>query len=788
MTKHHIWKCRHCDTALTETFNLPQTETDIVFCCTGCETVFNILNQSGLDVYYTLKNNTPSLRPAKAVQTVNDSSWNYLDNPTFQADYILPNKQMRFYLNNIHCVACAWLLEQTPQLMPGISAIQVNIGQSTVTVKLSEDGLFSEFAKTVNRLGYPPFPIKRTEDTDERMKKENQTALIKIGLAGFCTGNIMLMSIAIYAGVTGFYYTLFQQLSFLLALPVILFAAQPFYKASLSAVKARQINIDVPVTVVLILGFTISTFNLWVFHGETYFDSLCTFVFLLLSTRYFLKSLHHQYDYHVMMFSALQPNTAQRHGQNSTPEEVPISHLNAGDIVSVNTNEIIPCDGTVVSATAECDTQLMTGEALPKLFRNGETLLSGYKNVGDPIQLKCSASGKATQLGQLIQLLNNHEKAKLVILADKIARLFLIGILVLSTLTFIFYLIKGNPETSLEQTLALIMIACPCALALATPLVYAMAAQELSKNGIILRRSDAIERLTEVTDVFFDKTGTLTVGRLSVIHWTDAAPTDLPIKAIVYEIEKENSHPVAIALKNYCQEKSDTAITVTQQKKLASGGIEAIYAAHTIKIQSDSTPDESADIIQKIEVLIDKKIVAKIKLSDQVKNDSIATISEIKALNITPHLLSGDPSIAADTTAKSCKIDSIYKGKSPKEKFDIITKNPYSLMVGDGANDAVALKASYVSLAVRGSLDISMKTADIIFADAELKMLPILIKYAKQIQKTVKLALLISLTYNTVGILFVFMGIITPLSAAIIMPLSSLTVLTVACFGSKLKQ
>ncbi|MBT5954588.1 heavy metal translocating P-type ATPase [bacterium] len=838
MQVRDVISCLHCGLPCPDFKTSPLTKIvskkGTQFCCLGCETVYSILKESNLTNFYKIKEKLPlqTEEPAtrsKTYQTQTKHDYDYLDN----ADYLkkhcpdLSKKSLCFYVPAIHCAACIWLIERLPLLYTGVASVSINFGQSTVTVFLTESGLFSEAAFALHQIGYQPFPDSISKQIRH---KKNRTTLLRIGISGAVAANIMIFSVAIYSGVEGYFLHLFNVISGFLFLPSLLYSARPFFKSAYFSIKQLQFNIDIPVSVAIILGSSISYSHLFYQRGDLYFDSLSVFIFLLLSSRHIYQQQFLANDVDQNRLSAFLPKTCLK--LNNPFSKIPSSKttttlltesLTTNDCILVLEDTIIPVDGKCQNKTCIIDNQIFSGESDPIHYKQGDSLFAGMKNVGPDLILTVSSIGHKTRLGQLIEKSKSLQQPKLATLSHSLSKLlFIVLFLCIGWTILIDGILKGSLSETLNIVLALTIIACPCALALSTPLIYTMSLRFASSKGIFIKTPAIFERLAIANPFFFDKTGTLTLGQFEVnnAHWLcdkDLISKKKLVYSIIKQLEFNNSHPVAKALVRFTNTQIGTQDShdIIEVKNITAfhSGVEGIYENNRYVIKPFSLDDtgpsshaEYSDIntsrhtqtsypdinSKSIETTIglykNDNCVLWFELGDTLHTSTSPVLHKLKDQGKQINLLSGDQKKAVEKVGNHLPFNSLYYEKTPEQKLEVISKHPTSCMIGDGANDSAALSKAYVSIAVQGSIEMALSVSDVYFTVSGLNSLPVLLSIAKQTQRFTYATLIISLIYNSVGIILAVLGFITPLIAAFFMPLSSATVLILAIVHLKTLQ
>jgi heavy metal-(Cd/Co/Hg/Pb/Zn)-translocating P-type ATPase len=773
--------CLHCDESiLIPIYNDQDIDHKEPFCCLGCMTVFNVINLKGLDKYYEIKKQSAIFKRRSPVEN-KFQKFSFLDNSDFLIDYTYQNlnncKTMEFYLEGIHCLACLWLIEKLPEYLDDVELCRLDMQRSVATISVKQKGLFSNIARELNNLGYKPHPLKRNQSINNLKNRETRKTLLKIGIAGAGAANIMLYAVSIYAGADGTYAQIFNSLSVAFAIPVLTYSASSFYINAWNAVKNHTLSIDIPISVALITGAILGISNLVRGINENYFDSLTALVFLLLLSRYFLNKIQEEGLTANDLNFFYEGNTVLIKDSNDQFVETHPQFLKAGDIIKVSTNEMIPADGVIIQGDALINNSLLTGESRPETVGTLSKVFSGTINLTNPIIIKVEKLKEESRIGKILKQVENGwvQKSHIVDLTSKISKYFIAGVFILATILFFTLYSQGKTKSALERTLTLLIVTCPCALALATPLTLTRTLSRASRIGIIIKNNEVIEKLSSVKTIFLDKTGTLTFGVLKIDKFKILENSHYPIFEIINSLEVYSAHPAALSLKEYAMENGAKNIyPITNYQEIIGTGVSGAIGNYLYEIKNGK-------------IFEDKVCIAEFSLADHIRCDSKVSVSKLKSLDLTVKMITGDQRSISEAVAHEAGIEkeNVYYEISPENKLSMIEKNPLALMVGDGANDAMALSRSYVSVAVLGSLDISLKASDIYLTTPGISHVANLITISKETMKVVHRNLFLSLIYNSLSIYAAFTGMISPLVAAIIMPLSSLTVLTSTMIGTK---
>ncbi len=788
--KQIVWHCTHCRSEIPlKNYARLQTDDDVVFCCQGCQWVYQILSKHHLDQYYKIKNKSNFFSPANPVSP-KTGHFQYLDDESSRNQYAYgeKNNQMNFYIEGVHCVACLWLMERLSTLVKDVESSELDLGTTILKVTLHLGASFSAVAETLDQLGYKPHPLEKDEQGENLRSAEDKKQLLEIGISGFCAANIMFLFIAMYAGLSGTLLEVFRWASFGLFLPVVTYCSKPFYKSAVVALKTKQMNIDVPVTAALILGSMAGVYHLMIQAPHIYFDSLSIFVFLLLSTRFFLKKLHQKVSGKTDFSEFLIPKFVFRliDGVEDL-KRTPVEQLCEGDKIRIAANDTIAVDGIVWQGESHIDCHMLNGESMPVGVKQGAEVFAGTVNQGHPLIIKVTKTGSETRLAKILENINQAEKPHLVQMADRVAKWYLYVIFSLSA-AVLFAFMGSDFSEGFNRALSLIIVACPCALALATPLAYTMGLRSAMSQGVLLKGPTILERLALVKELFIDKTGTLTYGQYDVLDWKILEGRE-SFYDLAYALEKNSQHPVALAIKRYVlnQKFSISEKVFSAAREEIGMGVSGKFEGHFYEIKAPLENHEHPLSGHQIHTFVNlyQNGLAKvcIRLGDRLRESSIETLAALKKDFHKITLLSGDHHSTVEFVAKQLMLDHYASGVAPESKQAIVQKTSRAMMIGDGANDALALSSAFVSAAVQGSLDVSFRCSDVYFLKPGIAALPRLLKTAKQTRSVIYRNLVISLIYNVAGVVLALSGWVTPLVAAVIMPISSLSVLISSFLG-----
>jgi Cu2+-exporting ATPase len=776
-----VRSCAHC--------GLPSRDD---YCCTGCAIVAAAIREHGLDRFYALRDVTTST-PAQ----VSARGYAELDDPAFAKLHVRLDAAGRahaaVYLEGLRCMACAWLVEATPRCVPGVVDVRADIGRARADITWDPARVpLSAIARHLDRLGTTVHPYRGTEREAQR-RREDRAHLVRLGVAGAAAGNIMLLSIAQYAGARE---ALFRWAAMLVAVPALGYAALPMFRTALGALHARRLHLDLPLAIGIAAGLVWGTVDVVRGSGDIYFDSLAMLVFLLLAARWVVSRHQRRASSAAEMLLALTPGRACRVDPTSgAVHEVAIEAIAPGDVVEVAIGDVVPVDGVVARGASALDVGLLTGESRPVAVDVDDAVQAGCANVVAPLRVRATAVGEATRVGALVASIAAlaARRADIERLVDRVAARFVVVVTTAAVATFVAWTAATGATTGAERAMALLVVTCPCALALATPLAVAVALGRAARRGILVKGADALERMATPGTLLVDKTGTLTEGRLAVASWYgDAAAAPL-----VAAIEANSRHPIARALAAHAPAAGGAIDVREELGRGISGTVEGVRviagaptwvrARATRGLATARAVDEcTARGETPVAIAIDGVEVAVAGLADPVRGDARAALDELAAAGWRVELLSGDdPRVARAVGAQlGIPAERCRGGASPEDKIAAVTaaraRGPVA-MVGDGVNDAAAIAAATCGIAVSGAAEVAIDAADICIRGAgSLAAIATIAHGARATIATIRRSLRVSLAYNLLAGTLAIAGAIHPLAAALLMPASSTTVVAIS--------
>lgn len=768
------------------------------FCCSGCQAVYQLLQQTGLSDYYQLRERLGTFEAPQPVKASTEA-YDWLDQPDIQVVYHpTGQKSLRFYLDGVHCAACLWLIEKLPEQVAGVADARLNVSSRILELTLAPEAKFAPAVATLARWGYRPHLIDSDQDAKALSKREQFWMLSRIGVAAFSTGNLMILAVAIYSGLEGPLARYFEWLSLVLALPALSFSAWPFYQQAWSqVVHQRRISLDLPIAVSLVLGTLGGIHQLLSGQHQIYFDSLAMLVFLLLLSRYTLMRTQQNILRRDKFLTLYLPRLVARQLPNSPdphfPEYLltPLAQIGTGDIVKIEAEERIPVDGIVVAGQSRVDQAVLTGEPYPLTVKPGDEVLSGTFNQENPLLIQVTAAGQQSRLGEILanaELLNS-EKSKVVKLTDKVAQRFIGVVLLVAAGILLMY--ASEPQTAFTRMLALVIVACPCALALATPLIVQISLKQALGKGFFIKEAASLEQLSLTRTLVFDKTGTLTQGCFEVLAAEGFSPD---VRQAVWALESHSKHPVARALQRFCAPEAELCVPVDAFEVLPTGGIQGQVAGCHWQISPDRSFQPAADELAQVRLQIWRQApgqtaqaVAWVLLGDALRPEAEAVIQQLQQQGYQLWLLSGDQATSCQRLAHKLgfKPQQVLAQQTPEAKAAFFKAHPEAVMLGDGMNDLLAFSTASVSISLQGSVEENLRSSDIYLAEGGLKALPALLQHAQLTRTILFKALGFSFVYNLLTLSAAASGFISPLMAAVLMPFSALSVYAIGILGGK---
>lgn len=700
-----------------------------------------------------------------------------LDDGTYRTDLIIPN---------MHCIACVRKIEHGLSEVALVSHARSNLSLTLVSVIWDKKlGSILQVVDKLEALGFD-FHLGDPTGTENRDSSESRSLLLALAVAGFAAANIMLLSVSVWAGADYETALLFNLISGLIAVPAVLFSGKPFFRSATRALSKGRLNMDVPISLAVLLALGMSVFEGLNGGIETYFDASITLLFFLLIGRY-LDSLMRQ-----KARSAVERLTAlsSKHGIRILPDgnvsNIGINKIRPGMQLRVFPGERFPVNCQLTRGTSAIDRSHVTGESEHKTVDVSDLVEAGSLNLSKAVDVEAATGSEDSFLGEMQRMIKEAEngRGEYHRIADRMARIYAPAVHLLALIAFLAWMIAtgGDWHFSIYTAIAVLIITCPCALGLAVPVAHVVAANRLMRAGILMRDGTALERLAEVKVVIFDKTGTLTKGEPSITGTYGDAQKYAPV---IKALAMQSSHPVAVAVNAHLERsKAVLLVDITETPGL---GIEATYDGKTVRLGSQDwvagiAKSTAAYVLQEHSVSFalegDRSVCFDIR--DQLRLNAHQSVSELKKSGLRTEILSGDQPSKVATVARDVGIGKFASTQSPKQKIERIKTLQASeqnvLMVGDGINDAPALAAGHVSFVPASASDIGRHSADFVFTRSSLLAIPLAYKIAKVTDAIVKQNFGLAIAYNCIAVPMAMAGLITPLIAAVAMSASSIVV------------
>jgi len=794
--------CYHCGLPVEKvgSFTAIVSNETREFCCFGCQTVCETIHNAGLESFYQKTPDGEFLAPPPELSAELAS----YDLDDVQADYVDNLGDVRtihLLVEGIHCAACVWLIEHSLAKQSGVISAEVNL--TSKRLRLKWDNRLSSLSKILHALGnigYAAVPFD--PDTAEgALAKRHRSLLYRMAFAGFAMMNLMWITIALYSGADeGEFKNWFHWLSFLIATPTLFYAGYPFLRNAILGLRRRYLTMDLPIAIGATATYSYSTYVTMMgsHHGHVYFDTVVNFLFVILVGRYLEAISKREALSATSRLLELQPKLATVIIEGS-PKVVPIRSVKVGDHILVKPGEKVPVDGVIIDGQSAVDESMLTGESLLVVKKLNDTVVAGSINGEGAFTVKAEQVLRNTALAKIVALMEDAQasKAPIQCTADRIVPWFVVITLTLATITFLYWN-QFDFEHALLAATSVLIITCPCAFGLATPMSVAVATGMGAHHGILVKQGAALEYLSHVTHFVFDKTGTLTEGKLRVVRiepLTGLSQDDL--LRFAASVEQHSEHGIAKAVIEESISHHLELLPITDFSSSAGQGVQANLHGRKVLLgtqvwlseQSISIPTSGLDRATILEqqgiscifVAIDGEVVGLIGLADQLRSDAKKMIADLQQQGIAVTVLSGDRSSVVKAITSELGDIERYAEVLPKDKSDVIKalqkQGAIVAMVGDGVNDAPALIQADVGIALASGTDVSIESADIVLSHNELYKVADARRLASRTLRTIRQNIILSISYNIIMVPLAMTGHVNPLIAAITMPISSLLVI-----------
>lgn len=768
--------CFHCGTSCDDELITIEEKS---FCCFGCKTVYEILSENDMACYYDFENN-PGAIPLEI-----KGKYDYLSNESIVSKLVEFEDDtfqiVTLSIPHIHCSSCIWVLENLQRLNKNIISSQVNFPKKTIRLHYnSELTSLKEIVILLSSIGYEPYIS--LEDTQGAKKSINRTIYYKLGIAGFAFGNIMFLSFPEYFEVSGYwlekYKHVFRWLMLFFSLPVVFYAASDYFVSAYKGLKSKILNIDVPIALGISVLFIRSCTEVILDLGTGFFDSMAGLVFFLLLGKFFQQKTYNFLSFE-RDYKSYFPIAVTRIKQGKE-ENIEIYDVEKGDRLLIRNQELIPVDGILMSSTTQIDYSFVTGESKPVEKKSGDKIFAGGKQLKGAIEMEVLNSVSQSYLTQLWtnDVFNKERNSSFQSLTDQISKYFtlvVIGIAVLATSFWIYI----DSSQALSVFTAVLIIACPCAIALAAPFTLGNMLRIFGRHKLYLKNAQVLERMSKISKAVFDKTGTITSNHQSEIVY-EGEELKVKQEAALKSLLRNSNHPLSRKIYDSIEEGQITSLEDFQE--ITGKGIQANIYGELLKLGSASFVNAEQEIQNydtSVHISFNEEYTGKYTIKSSYR-DGVKNVFDTLSSEYELSILSGDnegeknylQSVLPQNTG-------LFFNQKPESKLEFIKEhqaNHHVMMVGDGLNDSGALAQSDVGIAISEDINVFSPACDGILSAEKFEKIPLFMELAQQSIKVIRMAFLLSLVYNVIGLYFAVTGQLSPVIAAILMPVSSISI------------
>ncbi len=770
--------CYHCGDLCEEVITFSSHS----FCCNGCKMVFEILHSNNLGNYYDLEKN-----PGTSQKNLS-KRFDFLENEEIVSKLLEFDDEetqiVHLFIPNIHCSSCIWVLENLQKLHPLIIHSEVNFPQKKVRITYHAKGLdLKSIAVLLDKIGYAPYIS--SEDNKSKKKRSNKL-LLQLVWAGFAFGNVMLMSFPEYFEVKEFwlesYKPFFRLIMVVFTIPVVFYSASDYFISAYKGLKNKILNIDVPISLGIIVLFGRSLFEIVTDSGQGYWDSLNGLVFFLLLGKYFQQRTYSFLSFDRDYNSYFPIGVTKI--LDDTEENIPIDKIAKGDILLIRNEEIIPVDGILSSEKASFDYSFVTGESRPLFKVKGDKIFAGGKQLSGTIEMEVTKDVSQSYLTQLWSKDTFQTKTDYLSFTDRISKYFTIVVLIIALVTGVYWYFT-DASLIMDTVTSVLIVACPCALALSAPFALGNMLRLFGKDGFYLKDGDVIEKIADVDTVVFDKTGTLSYSSSNTISYEGEA-LELIDKRILKSTLRISNHPLSRGLYAYFD--SVSTIDLETKNEVLGQGLVSVYNKQEIRLGNIRfvSNDQKAGLTNEETVVyysVDGTIKGKFVFSSKYRQGLKELFDKLNEQGKEIHILSGD-NANEEHKLRAILPENVFFSfnKKPDQKLNYIQnlqkQGKNVLMLGDGLNDAGALKQSNIGVAISENINVFSPACDGILSAEKFKKLAIYIGLSNKTKSIITISFIFSILYNIVGVCFAVIGKLSPVVSAILMPLSSITIVT----------
>jgi len=781
-------KCTHCHLEFSKDVMIVDGEH--YFCCNGCQGVFHLLSDEGLDSFYEKAGATQLTPPT---QQYEDSS--NFNAPAFYDKFVKINKdgfsQVSLVIEGIHCSACVWLNEKALHKMDGVIEVNINYTNNKAIIVWADDVVkLSQIIDMIRAIGYNAFPYDASIQ-EAHANKERKDYYLKMSVAIFSTMNVMWIAVAQYAGyfsgIEQDMKTVLNVGEWVLSTPVLFYSGWVFFRGAYYGLKTKVVNMDLLVSTGALLTYIYSIYITLMEDGEAYFDSVTMIITFVLVGK-FLEVLSKKNAADALDIMGQNIPSEVNIVENGSIVSCKLEDVKIGSIVVVSSGEKVLLDGEILKGSGSFDESSLTGESEPIYKSMGDSVISGTLSIDADIHFKVNKDFEHSTLSNIISLLESaiNKKPRIQQMANKLSEYFSSTILLISLFSFIgWYFYSSNFEHSFMIGISVIIIACPCALALATPVATLVGLSLGTKKGILFKEAAQLETMAQADVLLLDKTGTITVGKPEVVSEKIFEKFD---KRLLYSLVKSSNHPVACGIEDYLRVEDETIkdIVFDEFTQIPACGIEAKYKNNNIfggnlKLMGQNGIDISYESDNSVFYFaLNKKVVAIYELSDKIKDEAKELINDLSKRGVEVVMLTGDHGNIAKKVANEIGVEKFLYEQTPEDKSKYVemlhNKDKKVVMVGDGVNDILALANADIGIVMGSGSDIAIDIGDIVLLNNSLKSLQDAFKISRTTLALIKQNLLLSLVYNGITVPLAIAGYVIPLVAAISMSVSSLLV------------
>ena len=787
--------CYHCGEPVPagSAFSVVIDDEKQPMCCLGCEAVAHAIVNGGLENYYRFRDG-PATRPDDLTDE-QQAAFALYDRDDVQESFVRDLgdgvKEASLAIDGITCAACVWLIEHQVSQSSGVDTIRVNLSNHRATLRWSPDKIaLSKLMAMFAAIGFQAYPYQADEQQERLVKQERKT-IRRLIIAGLGMMQAMMFAIMLYAGafeeMEEQYVLLFRWLSLIVSAPVILYSAQPFFRAAFRDLKSRHLTMDVPVSLAIGIAFAASAWATITNSGEVYFDSVSMFTFFLLFGRYLEMRARHRIGRSGNALNTLIPTSTTRLNREAGQEQEEVvltRELKEGDILLIKPGHTMPADGTIIEGQSSLNESALTGEYMPVSKAAGDRVLAGTMNVESPLKIQVEKTGQNARVANIVHLLDRafSERPKTAEITNKVAHWFVLAVLVSTCGVGLFWW-QHSPEDAFWIVLSVLVVTCPCALSLATPTALTTSTNALREQGLLVTRGHVVESLAQATRIVFDKTGTLTEGRL-ILTETRSLHDDLSEEEalkLAAALERSSEHPIARAFDEYRGYYMAEEVHSTPGQGLSGTILGDAYRIGTPAFATDSHQEPALPNDGQW-LLLSKNLtpLAWFAIGDRIRSDAKEAVQALQAQGLQVDLLSGDQSGAVNAVANATGIRNIRAGASPEDKLSHIRtlqeQGERIIMVGDGVNDIPVLAGADISIAMGSATDLAKTSADAILMSGQLQRISESITLTRKTRRIIRQNLAWAAGYNLTALPLAAAGIIPPYLAAIGMSASSLIV------------